>query len=190
MSMAIERREKNILQMNHLNEANRSLEVHQLRLLKDFSKQIKVNKKLRKVAKTARAQATVTSLPPIVRDRLTLDGQKSNLKDMLNGVLLKQSGKKPNRQAISPTRLSTTSLVDPKVLQSLGIYDLPGVKIPETASGRHSSLMNAKSKTVRRRNHTIINTNFMRLEETDDSGENTITSSSPDFKMPKRVRNS
>ena len=49
-SLAIERREKNLEEVKTLNAVNKSLEVEQLRLLRDFSKGVKISKKLRNIA--------------------------------------------------------------------------------------------------------------------------------------------
>lgn len=53
-------------------------------------------------------------------------------------------------------------------------------------------LLKAKNKPAHRRNHTISNTSYMRLEEPDDTANIESTVQVSDFRMPKpqRVRNS
>ena len=72
-SVALEQRERNFMDIKSINAVNKSIEFEKKRMLEDFQKQVRVNKKLRKIAKTARDHPTVQSLPPIVRDRVYLD---------------------------------------------------------------------------------------------------------------------
>lgn len=66
---------------------NRSLEVKQMHMLKQFSKKIKVDRELKHLSQTPRDHPHLSRLPPLIKDRLNLNDKKNNLKQMMKSVM-------------------------------------------------------------------------------------------------------
>ena len=85
--MALEKRAQNLEKVKSIDTMNRSLEVKQMHMLKQFSKKIKVDRELKHLSQTPRDHPRLTSLPPLVKDRLNLNDRKNNLKQMVKSVM-------------------------------------------------------------------------------------------------------
>ena len=108
---------------------NKSLQVEQMRLLKEFSKEQKVSKQFRSLSRTPRDHPKITSLPPLLRERLTIDEKKNQIKEMMKTMI--GMPRKIKKQY-------TSLVADESYLEKL-LHMNPS-----------SSLINAKSKNIKR----------------------------------------
>ena len=69
-SLILKKRDEDLDKIKSIDMVNRSLEVEQIRLMKEFSRQTRVNKHFRTLSQTPRDHPKLTNLPPLVKDLL------------------------------------------------------------------------------------------------------------------------
>ena len=131
---------------------NKSLESEKMRLMKQFNRKTRVSRQFRTLSQTPRDHPVHTNLPSLVRDRVTLDSHKSQIKDMMKSLMITPSSRR--KQHTSPVQNPTRE--EKTFLEKLGLID------PTNTQGNtqrsQTSILNAKqSKSGMRKRIDKIN---------------------------------